>query len=55
MVKKAKAKIAKRAKAKKGNKYICNECGVVLSVDSPCSCDTCDPICCGEAMQLITC
>ncbi len=55
MVKKAKAKKVKRAKAKKGNKYTCNECGVVLSVDSPCSCNPCDITCCGEPMELMVC
>lgn len=55
MVKKAKAKRVKIVKAKKAAKYTCNECGVVLSVDNPCSCAPCDLTCCGQAMELLAC
>lgn len=54
MAKKAKVKSKKTpAKAaKKGSRYTCPECGMVLSVIEPC--DTCEPrevSCCGEPMQ----
>lgn len=55
MIKKSKTKRVKQAKAKKGNKYVCSECGVVVSVDNPCSCSSCDLTCCGEAMKLMAC
>jgi hypothetical protein len=37
--------------AKKGEKYECGTCGVVMVVDSPCSCGSCDLICCGAPMK----
>lgn len=55
MIKKAKAKMVKGRKAKKGLKYTCNSCGIVLSVDNTCSCDPCDLICCGEPMRAMVC
>ncbi len=51
MEKKSKAKNTKKAGAKK-EKYVCNECGLILSVDNACSCDPCDVMCCGENMQM---
>lgn len=42
----------KPAKAKKGSRYGCNVCGMVVTVDNICGCvDTCDIICCGEEMK----
>lgn len=52
MMKKSRAKKAKASKVKKGTKYTCEACGMVLSVDNACSCDPCDIICCGENMKV---
>lgn len=41
------------AKAKKGDKYKCNECGIVMIVDETCGCDECDLICCGAPMVAV--
>jgi hypothetical protein len=37
--------------AKKGAKYKCDKCGLVVVVDDPCGCSMCDLICCGEPMK----
>lgn len=37
--------------AKKGEKYKCDECGLVVAVEDPCGCSACDIICCGEPMK----
>jgi hypothetical protein len=37
--------------AKKGEKYKCAECGLVVMVDDACGCSECDLICCGEPMR----
>ena len=37
--------------AKKGEKYKCGECGLVVIVDDACGCSECDLICCGEPMR----
>ena len=37
--------------ARKGTKYKCDECGVVMVVDEPCACVPCDLICCGVPMK----
>lgn len=37
--------------AKKGDRYECGECGVVMVVEDPCSCASCDLICCGVPMK----
>ena len=39
--------------AKKGVKYKCNECGVVMMVEDPCGCDPCDVVCCGSPMEQV--
>jgi hypothetical protein len=40
--------------AKKGDKYLCEECGFMLVVEKPCSCsDSCTMICDGKKMKLI--
>lgn len=53
MVKKAvKKSIKKAVKSKKGSRYSCDVCGIVISVDSECGCvDACDIVCCGEQMK----
>ncbi len=38
--------------AKKGDRYECESCGVVLVVDSACECAACDVVCCGAPMKL---
>jgi len=43
--------VSKKKVAKKGDKYVCGVCGMVVSVDTACGCmDDCDIVCCGEAM-----
>ena len=37
--------------AKKGEKYKCEECGLVVMVADPCGCSPCDLICCGVPMK----
>ncbi|WXG46646.1 MAG: hypothetical protein WED05_08325 [Candidatus Atabeyarchaeum deiterrae] len=37
--------------AKKGAKYKCGQCGVVVVVDEACGCSPCDMVCCGEPMK----
>lgn len=37
--------------AKKGAKYKCEECGVVVMVDETCGCTPCDLVCCGVSMK----
>jgi len=44
------ARTAKK-KVKSGDRYACEVCGLVVSVDEACGCvDACDIICCGEEM-----
>jgi len=51
-VKKSVKPVSKKKKeVKKGDKYSCDVCGLVVSVDEACGCvDTCDIMCCGEQM-----
>jgi len=50
MAKKCTSKKAKSSPAKP--KYICEVCGLVVSVDETCGCvETCDIICCGQQMK----
>jgi hypothetical protein len=37
--------------AKKGEKYECEECGLIVVVDDPCDCDTVELICCEAPMK----
>ena len=40
-----------RAITARGDKYVCEECGLIVTVDEMCDCvDVCDIICCGEPM-----
>jgi hypothetical protein len=42
----------KTRKAVKGDRYACDVCGLVVSVDTVCGCiDTCDILCCGKPMK----
>jgi len=36
---------------KKGAKYECGECGLVVVVDEPCGCGACELICCEVPMK----
>jgi hypothetical protein len=38
---------------KKGEKYKCDECGLVVLVEDPCGCETCDIVCCSAPMKQI--
>jgi hypothetical protein len=38
---------------KKGDKYKCEECGLVILVEDPCGCETCEIVCCGEPMKSV--
>lgn len=38
------------AKAKTGDRYVCDECGMVVSVEEPCTCDACGIVCCDVPM-----
>ena len=38
---------------KKGDKYKCEDCGIVLLVDNACGCGPCDIVCCGEPMKKV--
>ena len=51
-VAKKKPAAGKTKKAMKGDKYACNVCGLVVSVDTVCGCiDTCNIICCDKLMK----
>ncbi len=42
----------KKTKIKKGDKYKCGVCGLVVKVDEVCSCgDVCDIVCCDKPMR----
>ncbi len=48
----AKESGGKKAAVTKGSKYVCSECGMVVTVDKVCGCvDVCDLICCGKQME----
>jgi len=36
---------------KKGDKYQCEDCGLVILVEEPCDCETTEIVCCGEPMK----
>lgn len=38
------------AKAKEGDLYGCEECGMVVCVEDPCGCSMCELICCDVPM-----
>lgn len=43
----------KAKKAVRGDKYSCQVCGMVVTVDEVCGCmDVCDILCCGKQMEL---
>ncbi len=36
---------------KKGEKFKCDECGLVVVVEDVCGCEDCDVVCCGAPMK----
>ena len=36
---------------KKGEKYQCEECGLIIVVDEPCGCETTELLCCNVPMK----
>lgn len=38
---------------KKGEKYKCDECGLVVVVEDVCGCEECDVVCCGAPMKQV--
>jgi hypothetical protein len=36
---------------KKGDRYKCEECGLVILVEDPCGCEPCEIVCCGKPMK----
>jgi predicted RNA-binding protein with PUA domain len=41
-----------KKKVGKDDSYVCEACGLVVSVDEVCGCvDVCDIICCGQPMK----
>jgi hypothetical protein len=42
----------KKKGMKKDDKLVCEQCGLIVTVDSICGCvDVCDLICCGKEMK----
>jgi len=42
----------KKKAVKKGSKFACSTCGLVVSVDEVCGCvEACDIVCCGAPMK----
>jgi hypothetical protein len=39
--------------SKKGEKYKCEECGLIVVVEDPCGCETIELICCESPMKLV--
>jgi len=51
MVKKCGTKKGEK-NTKKANRYTCEVCGLVVTVDNDCGCgEACDIICCGKEMK----
>ena len=40
--------------SKKGEKYVCEECGLVIAVEDPCGCETVELVCCSVPMKPVT-
>lgn len=56
MVKEGKIKGTKKpSKTKKGAKYVCAACGMMVAVAKECGCNPCDISCCGKDMRLLVC
>jgi hypothetical protein len=52
-VKKATArKVPAKKRTVRGDTYVCEVCGLAVSVDKVCGCvDVCDIVCCGKPMK----
>ena len=37
--------------AKKGEKYGCKKCGLMVTVDEDCNCEVCDIVCCDKPLE----
>jgi hypothetical protein len=47
-----KKEVATEGRIAKGASYVCEVCGLAVSVDEVCGCvDVCDIICCGKLMK----
>lgn len=44
-------KAGTKKEARKGDAYTCEVCGLVVTVDEDCGCETCDLICCETQMK----
>jgi len=52
---KEKCRIKKAStKTEEGMRYVCDSCGIIVTVDKACSCDPCQIICCGQDMKILT-
>jgi hypothetical protein len=40
--------------SKKGEKYICEECGLVIAVEDPCGCEPVELVCCSVPMKPVS-
>jgi hypothetical protein len=50
--KKAAQKVPAKGKMAKGDSYVCQVCGLAVTVDEICGCvGVCDIICCGKPMK----
>ncbi|MEM3440394.1 MAG: hypothetical protein QXG32_05755 [Candidatus Bathyarchaeia archaeon] len=38
----------------KGDKFKCEICGIVCTIDEICGCSECDLICCGKPMKRVS-
>ena len=38
------------ARAKEGDLYVCDECGMVVAIEDACTCDECGLVCCEVPM-----
>jgi len=39
---------------KKGDKYQCEDCGLILLVEEPCGCEPSEIVCCGTPMKAVS-
>jgi hypothetical protein len=37
--------------SKKGEKYTCDDCGLIIVVEEDCNCSECDIVCCEKPMK----
>ena len=36
---------------KKGERYKCDDCGLVVLIEDPCGCEVCELVCCAKPMK----